>query len=31
MANPKGFAELVRNQSEGTKVVILKPGEAFDL
>jgi L-ascorbate metabolism protein UlaG (beta-lactamase superfamily) len=30
-ANPKGFAELVKKQSEGAKVVILKPGEAFDL
>jgi len=30
-ADPKEFAELVNKQSKGTKVVILKPGEAFEL
>jgi L-ascorbate metabolism protein UlaG (beta-lactamase superfamily) len=30
-ADPKEFAELVKKQSKGTKVVILKPGEAFEL
>lgn len=29
-ANPKGFAELVKKQSKGTKVVILKPGDTLD-
>jgi L-ascorbate metabolism protein UlaG (beta-lactamase superfamily) len=30
-ADPKGFAELVKKQSKGTKVVILKPGDTLDL
>ncbi len=29
-ANPRGFAELVKKQSKGTKVVILKPGDTLD-
>jgi L-ascorbate metabolism protein UlaG (beta-lactamase superfamily) len=30
-ADPEKFAELVKRQSKGTKVVILKPGESLDL